>query len=229
MRVLPFLSAFFLLGCFGTEVPSRKPPEDPLAGMPPPKPTTDATLIQDKPNERKPSKPDDKLNREVINRATRQAGNCPQINTEGPFGEFTIVVVLSEKGKVADVRLPPELVDKPIGKCVQKAYIVESFPPWEGTPINESVKVELKKPEEPAPPPKDEKKKKLSLHTPITQARRHQPHRQPHPILKYSCRGTLFPLPAPLFARDTIDLHIPHLEHRCLQFICRWLQVCRHT
>jgi hypothetical protein len=156
MRALPLLSIFLLVGCFGTELPPQKPAEDPLAGLPPAKPTADPTKIEDQPNARKPGKPDEKLTKDVVTRATRQANNCPQIHGEGPFGEFSITLVLSEKGKIADVRLPSELADKPIGKCIQKAYSVESFPPWEGTPINETVKISLKKPEEPAPP-KDDK------------------------------------------------------------------------
>jgi hypothetical protein len=159
MRSLPLLSALAFVGCFGTEIPPQKPAEDPLASAPPPKPTVDATKIEDKPNERKPTKPDDKLTRDVINRATRQANNCPQIHEEGPFGEFSLTLVLSEKGKIADVRLPSELAEKPIGKCVQKAYSVESFPPWEGSPINETVKINLKKPEKPEHPKDDQKKK----------------------------------------------------------------------
>lgn len=160
MRSLPLLPVFFLVGCFGTEIPPQKPAEDPMANAPPPKPTVDATKIEDQPNARKPSKFDEKLTHDVINRATRQATNCPQIHAEGPFGEFSLTLVLSEKGKIADVRLPAELADKPIGKCIQKSYSVESFPPWEGSPINETVKINLKKTEVEAPKNDKNPKKK---------------------------------------------------------------------
>ena len=140
-----------LAGCYGTEVPPQKPDENPLAGLPPPKPTADATKVEDKPNDRKPTKPDEQLTSEALARATRQAAQCAQINTEGPFGDFSFTVVLSETGKVAEARLPPELAGKPIGNCVKKAYESEIIPPWQGTPINRTVSLTLKAPAAPAP------------------------------------------------------------------------------
>ncbi len=159
MRFLP-LPLLLLVGCFGTEIPPQKPAEDPLANLPPPKPTTDASKIEDRPNDRKPAKPDEKLTKDVINRATRQAANCPQIHTEGPFGDFSLTLVLGSSGKVEEVRLPSDLTDKPIGKCIAKAYQVESFPPWQGSPVNETVKLTLKKADEPKADPKADPKKK---------------------------------------------------------------------
>ncbi len=137
-------------GCFGTEVPKQKPEENPLANLPPPKPTADATKVEDRPNERKPSQPDEKLTADALARATRQAGQCALINTEGPFGEFSFTVVLSETGKVAEARLPPELAGKPIGGCVKKAYESEIIPPWQGSPVNRTVTLTLKAPAAPA-------------------------------------------------------------------------------
>lgn len=142
---LLLLSPLLLAGCFGTEIPPQKPVEDPLANTSPTRPTSDATKREDQPNERKPTKPDEKLTKDVIARASRQAANCPQIHTEGPFGNFSLTLVLSEKGKIAEVRQPAELADKPMGKCIEKAYTAESFPPWEGSPINESVNLTLRK------------------------------------------------------------------------------------
>lgn len=134
-------------GCFGTEIPPQKPEENPLANLPPPRPTADATKVEDQPNARKASAPDEKLTGDALARAMRTALQCPQIHTEGPFGDYSLTVVLVETGKVGEARLPAEIADKPIGKCVKKAYESEIIPPWQGTPINRTVQLSLKKPD----------------------------------------------------------------------------------
>ncbi|RYZ68107.1 MAG: hypothetical protein EOP08_01300 [Proteobacteria bacterium] len=134
-------------GCFGTEIPPQKPDQSPLAGLPPAKPTSDATKIEDQPNARKPTAPDEKPTADAIARATRTVLQCPQIHTEGPFGEFAVTLVLVETGKIGEARLPAEIADKPIGKCVKKAYESEIIPPWQGSPVNRTVQVTLKKPD----------------------------------------------------------------------------------
>ena len=137
-------------GCFGTEIPPQKPEENPLAGLPPPKPTVDATKVEDQPDARKPTKPDEKASADAIARGTRSAVKCPQIHTEGPFGDFPVTLVLGPTGKIAEARLPAELSGKPIAKCIKNAYEAEIIPPWQGTPINQTVTLSLK---QPAPAP----------------------------------------------------------------------------
>ena len=134
-------------GCFGTEIPPQKPEQSPLAGLPPAKPTADATKVEDQPNARKASAPDEKPTADAIARATRTASQCPQIHTEGPFGDYTLTLVLVETGKVGEARLPAEIAEKPIGKCVKKAYEAEIIPPWQGSPVNRTVQLSLKKPD----------------------------------------------------------------------------------
>ena len=140
------------VGCFGTEIPPQKPDQSPLAGLPTPKPTVDATKIEDQPDSRKPSKPDESVTNDAITRATRQAGKCAQIHTEGPFGDFSLTLVLSETGKIGEARLPGELADRPIAKCIKNAYEAESIPPWRGPPVNQTVSLTLRKPSAPVEP-----------------------------------------------------------------------------
>jgi hypothetical protein len=140
-----------LAGCFGTEVPPHTPEKSPLADAPPAKPTADATKRQDAPGERKGKFDKEQVGR-VLMRATRTAGECAKIHTEGPFGELTVKLTLSStKGKVSDAVLPAPFAGTDIGKCIEKAFESEIIPTWGGDDEHMDAPLVLKKPEAEAP------------------------------------------------------------------------------
>lgn len=150
-----------LTGCYGTEVPPQQPTKNPLDDAPPPAPTVDASKIEDKPGERKAPFDKEQVDR-VLMRASRTAGECAKIHTEGPFGDISVKLTLASVGKITAVEQPSEFGGTPIGKCIEKAFIAEIIPNWDGADEHTEVKVSLKKPEAPEAP-KDEKAKPKKL------------------------------------------------------------------
>lgn len=131
------------VGCFGTEVPPQKPAENPLAGM-----ETDPKAskpIDPGAGSTRAKAPDAEGNQVAIARAVRQSKECAKIHMEGPFGEISVHMTLTSKGRITNVQLPPSHDDKPIGKCVRQAFEHELIPTWDGADSSADAKVTLTK------------------------------------------------------------------------------------
>ena len=160
MRVLLGTLSLSILtaACFGTEVPPQKPTADPMAGAKPVGKQEDVSKREDKANARMAGSFDKVQTQVSINRGARQATECAKIHTEGPFGTFTMKVIIDPSGKVKDAQPPAPFAGTPIGKCVESAFEHELIPPWDGKDETLESTVTLKKPDGP-PPATDPKKK----------------------------------------------------------------------
>lgn len=152
-------ACLLLAGCFGTETQPQTPQQDMLEGTPKSGTREDPSQKTDAPHERKGNTYDKKLAQEAMNRAVRQAAECPKIHTEGPFGEVAVKVQISaEKGRVHDAVLNPPFAGTAVGKCIEKAFEAEILTPWSGPDETLDAKVTLKQPEAAKKDEKDGKK-----------------------------------------------------------------------
>ena len=87
-----------------------------------------------------------------LGRATRQVkANCGAAKDDsgkatGPWGKVTIQIMLGHNGHSKEVTVPAPYADKPVGKCIEKAFTNLTFPPWAGADTQISREVELVEP-----------------------------------------------------------------------------------
>jgi hypothetical protein len=120
---------------------------------PAPKPaSTSAPQIQEHADRNKNTY--DKEQTEIpLRRAARQAkANCGLAKDEsgiatGPWGKLNITVTLGHNGHLRSSIVPAPYADKPVGKCIEKAFAGIVFPTWEGSDIDLDWEVEVVKPD----------------------------------------------------------------------------------
>lgn len=103
-----------------------------------------------------PAKRTDQYDKEAtdvpLKRAARQVkDNCGQAKDDngkatGPWGKVTIQVMLGRNGHSKEVTVPPPYAEKPVGRCIEKAFTNLTFPPWAGADTQISQEVELVEP-----------------------------------------------------------------------------------
>lgn len=87
-----------------------------------------------------------------LKRAERQVKeNCGAAKDEngkatGPWGKVTIQLMLGHNGHSKEVTIPDPYADKPVGKCIEKAFTNLTFPPWAGADTQIQREVELVEP-----------------------------------------------------------------------------------
>jgi hypothetical protein len=87
-----------------------------------------------------------------LKRAARQVkDNCGQAKDDngkatGPWGKVTIQIMLGHNGHSKEVTVPSPYAEKPVGKCIEKAFTNLTFPPWAGADTQISQEVELVEP-----------------------------------------------------------------------------------
>lgn len=104
----------------------------------------------------KPARRTDQYDKEatevVLKRSARQVKeNCGAAKDEdgkatGPWGKVTIQVMLGANGHSKSVTVPSPYSDKPVGKCIEKAFTNLTFPPWAGSDTQVDWEVELVEP-----------------------------------------------------------------------------------
>lgn len=104
----------------------------------------------------KPTRRQDQYDKEatevVLKRSARQVkDNCGAAKDEdgkatGPWGKVTLQVQLGHGGRSKGVTVPPPYADKPVGKCIEKAFANLTFPPWGGQDAQVDWEVELVQP-----------------------------------------------------------------------------------
>lgn len=88
----------------------------------------------------------------VLKRSARQVKeNCGAAKDEegkatGPWGKLTLQVQLGHAGRSKGVVVPPPYAEKPVGKCIEKAFANLIFPPWAGQDTQVDWEVELVQP-----------------------------------------------------------------------------------
>lgn len=88
----------------------------------------------------------------VLKRSARQVKeNCGAAKDEdgkatGPWGKLTLQVQLGHAGRSKGLTVPPPYADKPVGKCIEKAFSNLIFPPWAGQDTQLDWEVELVQP-----------------------------------------------------------------------------------
>lgn len=87
-----------------------------------------------------------------LKRAARQVkDNCGAAKDDngkatGPWGKVTIQVMLGHNGHSKEVTVPQPYAEKPVGKCIEKAFTNLTFPPWAGADTQIDQEVELVEP-----------------------------------------------------------------------------------
>lgn len=87
-----------------------------------------------------------------LKRAARQVkDNCGQAKDDngkatGPWGKVTIQIMLGHNGHSKEVTVPSPYAEKPVGRCIEKAFTNLTFPPWGGADTQISQEVELVEP-----------------------------------------------------------------------------------
>lgn len=103
-----------------------------------------------------PTKRGDQYDKEAtdipLKRAARQVKeNCGAAKDEsgkatGPWGKVTIQIMLGHNGHSKEVTIPAPFNDKPVGRCIEKAFTNLTFPPWGGADTQIDQEVELVEP-----------------------------------------------------------------------------------
>jgi hypothetical protein len=129
---------------------------DPPAAKPA---STSAPQIQERADRNKNTY--DKEQTEIqLRRAARQAkANCGLAKDEaglatGPWGKLNVTVTLGHNGHLRSSIVPAPYADKPVGKCIEKAFTGIVFPTWEGSDIDLDWEVEVMRPDAAAAKPK---------------------------------------------------------------------------
>lgn len=87
-----------------------------------------------------------------LKRAARQVkDNCGAAKDDngkatGPWGKVTIQVMLGHNGHSKEVTIPQPYAEKPVGRCIEKAFTNLTFPPWAGADTQIDQEVELVEP-----------------------------------------------------------------------------------
>ena len=88
----------------------------------------------------------------VLKRAARQASeNCGAAKDDdgkatGPWGKVTVEIQLGHNGHSRAVTVPPPHGEKPVGRCIEKAFTNLTFPPWQGYDTKVTWDVDLVEP-----------------------------------------------------------------------------------
>jgi hypothetical protein len=103
-----------------------------------------------------PTKRSDQYDKEAVDvplkRASRQVKeNCGAAKDDngkatGPWGKVTIQVMLGHNGHSKEVTIPAPFNEKPVGRCIEKAFTNLTFPPWGGADTQIDQEVELVEP-----------------------------------------------------------------------------------
>jgi hypothetical protein len=77
--------------------------------------------------------------------------NCGQAKDDtgkatGPWGKVSIQIMLGHNGHSKEVTIPAPYGEKPVGKCIEKAFTNLTFPPWAGADTQITQEVELVEP-----------------------------------------------------------------------------------
>lgn len=166
MRACWILLAVGLVGCGGDKKKAKDPSEEnnpPAYEDETPK-WEGASRVQETPKSSStgstvheaPPRRTDQYDKEAtdvpLKRAARQVrDNCGAAKGEdgkatGPWGKVTIQVMLGHNGHSKEVTVPQPYADKPVGKCVEKAFTNLTFPPWNGPDTQIDQEVELVEP-----------------------------------------------------------------------------------
>lgn len=158
------LTAACLAACGGGSKPKQAddvaqttPPDDTPkwegAGPPPsPDEGKPAGIAPKGPAQRREDQYDKEATEVVLKRAARQVKeHCGQVKDSegkatGPWGTFSVQVVLGANGHGKGITIPPPYDDKPVGRCVTQAFANLQFPPWSGSDVTIPWEVELVKP-----------------------------------------------------------------------------------
>lgn len=118
----------------------------------PAKSSSGGATVHEAPSQLRHDSPDKDATEVPLKRATRQVkDNCGAARDDngkatGPWGKVTIKVMLGHNGHSKEVTIPEPYNDKPVGRCIEKAFTNLTFPPWSGPDTQVDREVELVEP-----------------------------------------------------------------------------------